>query len=318
VFRSRYSHKQVDHAVEDAGFPNSQGSEFYIIGNPGEGLYKEIADGFGLQALKPKRTYDAFEFSLDRRFADDFFFNVNYTYSRLRGNYSGLSSSDEEGRLSPNVNRYFDQPHAGYTLAGGPDNGVLPTDRPHVLKFYGAYSLDWNKRFDLGNQTTEFQLFSTVQSGTPLTSFATLNNIDFIVATKRGDMGRTPLFSQFDVALRHRVRFGRDNRFTIVAETDILNVFNQVAVTNKYNFLNTGGYSSLDGYDLVTPTELAGCEATNDYQPCYIAGYRRFQTSGSPQILADATNPANLDPIYNQPNSWQPPRSVRFGLRFLF
>jgi hypothetical protein len=318
VFRSRYTHKQVDHAVEDAGFPNSQGSEFYIIGNPGEGLYKELADDFGLQALKPERIYDALEVSLDRRFADDFFFNVNYTFSKLKGNYSGLASSDEEGRLSPNVNRYFDQPHAGWTMAGGPDNGVLPTDRPHVLKFYGAYSLDWNKRFDMGNQSTEFQLFSTVQSGTPLTSFVTLNNIDFIVATKRGDMGRTPTFSQFDFALRHRVRFGRDDRFTIVAETDILNVFNQVAVTNRYNYLNIGSYSSLDGWDLLTATELAACEGSNNYQPCYITGYQRFQQNGSPQILADATNAANIDPIYNQPTAYQAPRSIRFGLRFLF
>jgi hypothetical protein len=319
VFSSRYSRKQVDHTVEDAGFPNSQGSEFYIIGNPGEGLYKEIAEGFGLQALKPQRQYDALELRLDRRFADDFFFNVNYTLSRLYGNYSGLASSDEEGRLSPNVNRYFDQPHAGWTVAGGPDNGLLPTDRTHVLKFYGAYSLDWNKRFGMGSgQSTEFQLFGTVQSGTPLTSFVSLNNIDFIVATKRGDMGRTPTFSQFDVALRHRVRFGRDNRYTIVAETDILNVFNQAAVTNKYNFLNRFGYSSQDGWDLNTPAELAACDAAMNDQPCYLAAYARFQANGSPQILADATDPANRDQLYNLPNSYQAPRQVRFGLRFIF
>lgn len=323
VFSSRYTRKNVDHTVEDAGFPNSQGSEFYIIGNPGEGLYKEIAEGFGLQALKPQRQYDALEFRLDRRFADDFFFNVNYTWSRLYGNYSGLASSDEEGRLSPNVNRYFDQPHAGWTMQGGPDNGLLPTDRTHVLKFYGAYSLDWNKRFGMGSgQSTEFQLFGTVQSGTPLTSFVSLNNIDFIVATKRGDMGRTPTFSQFDVALRHRIRFGRDNRYTIVAETDILNALNQGIVTNRYNFLNRGGYSSLDGWDLVTPAELAACAAANppngDYQPCYIAGYRRFQQNGSPQILADALAPANRDQLYNLPTSYQGPREVRFGLRFIF
>ncbi len=322
IFRSRYSHKQVDHAVEDAGFPNSQGSEFYIIGNPGEGFYKELAEGFGLQALKPKRVYDALEVVFERRLANDFFFNANYTLSKLQGNYSGLASSDEEGRLSPNVNRYFDQPHAGWTMAGGPDNGVLPTDRPHVFKAYGTYILDWNKRLGMGSgMSTEFQMYGTVQSGTPLTSFVSLNNIDFIVATKRGDMGRTPTFSQFDFALRHRVRFGRDNRFTIVAETDILNLFNQSAVTNKYNFLNIDGYSSLDGWDLVTPAELAACAATppnGDYQPCYIAGYKRFQQNGSPQILASATDPANRDPLYNQPTSYQAPRSVRFGLRFLF
>ena len=38
VLSARFTHKNVDHAVEDAGFPNAQASEYYIIGNPGEGL----------------------------------------------------------------------------------------------------------------------------------------------------------------------------------------------------------------------------------------------------------------------------------------
>ena len=39
----RYTRKDVDHAVEDAGFPTAEGSEAYIIGNPGEGLHAETA-----------------------------------------------------------------------------------------------------------------------------------------------------------------------------------------------------------------------------------------------------------------------------------
>jgi hypothetical protein len=130
VFSSRYTHKQVDHAVEDAGFLTSEGSEAYIISNPGEGLYTELATANGLLSLKPQREFDAMELRLNRRFANDYYLDVSYTLSRLYGNYSGLASSDEDGRLSPNVNRFFDLPHAGYTVAGGPDNGRLPTDRP--------------------------------------------------------------------------------------------------------------------------------------------------------------------------------------------
>ncbi len=33
---------------------------------------------------------------------------VSYLYSRLDGNYSGLASADENGRVSPNVNCYYD------------------------------------------------------------------------------------------------------------------------------------------------------------------------------------------------------------------
>ncbi len=311
IFSSRFTHKNVDHTVEDAGFPNSAGSEFYIIGNPGEGLYARTAREFDLKALKPQRTYDAFEARLERRFADDFYFDVNYTLSRLWGNYSGLASSDEEGRLSPNVNRYFDQPLMGWTLQGGPDNGVLPTDRTHVVKFSGAYSLDWNKRFGFGSgNATEFQLFTTVQSGTPLTSIATFGDDLNLVLTKRGDMGRTETFTQSDFAVRHRFRFGSDNRFTLVAEADVLNVFNEANVTLRENLISE---SVFDIFTLLRPGQTC---TTN--QECLILGYRNLQNDGGAAILTQAQNPAARSTLYNLPNAYQGPRQFRFGFRFLF
>jgi hypothetical protein len=62
---------------------------------------------------------------------------------RLTGNYSGLASSLEFGRVSPNVSRLFDLPFQPFTLDGQPIDGRLPTDRPHVLKAYGAYEQKW-------------------------------------------------------------------------------------------------------------------------------------------------------------------------------
>lgn len=308
----RFSYKNVDRTVEDAGFPNPQGSEFYVIGNPGEGLYKQLADGFGLQALKPKRVYKALELRLDRRFADNYYFSVNYTLSRLSGNYSGLASSDEEGRLSPNVNRYFDQPQVGWTVAGGPDNGILNTDRTHVVKAYGAYAFDWTRWFNgAGNNSTEFQFFTTVQSGTPLTTVAAVRDID-VVLTERGDMGRTEMFTQTDLAIRHRFRFGRDNRFTIVAEVDVLNAFNEANVTNKGTFITEAGYDVLE---LLTPQQQATC---GNLQNCLILGYKAFQSGGAPAFLTIANDPANRYTTYNQPTSYQGSRAVRFGVRFLF
>lgn len=316
VLSGRYTHKNVDHAVEDAGFPNASGSEYYIIGNPGEGLYKATAESFGLQALKPVRRYDAVEVSLNRRFANNFYFNANYTWSRLFGNYSGLASSDEEGRLSPNVNRYFDQPQVGWTAAGGPDNGLLNTDRTHVFKFYGAYSLDWKERFGMAaNNSTEFQVFTSVQSGTPLTSVATVNDID-IVLTKRGDMGRTPVSSSTDFAIRHRVRFGRDNRFTIVGETDILNLFNTATPTNFGTVISQN--VTYDVRDALSDAENAACSAANNQVPCYNAGYKLFQMNGAPSFVTEASNPANRYTTYNLPSDFQGRRQIRFGLRFLF
>ncbi|HUR99500.1 MAG TPA: hypothetical protein VMZ26_15655, partial [Pyrinomonadaceae bacterium] len=70
--------------------------------------------------------------------------------------------------------------------------------------------------------------------------------------------------------------------------------------------------------DLVTPAELAACDAAQNDQPCYLAGYARFQQHGSPQILAAANAPVNRDQLYNLPTAYQGPREVRFGLRFIF
>jgi hypothetical protein len=319
LFSSRYTHKSVDHIIEDAGFPNAEGSEFYIIGNPGEGLYAQTAAGFGLQAIKPVRKYNAVEVRLDRRFANNYYFNLNYTWSRLFGNYSGLSSSDEEGRLSPNVNRYFDQPQAGWTVAGGPDNGLLPTDRTHVVKFYGAYRLPWNRFSSNKNNETEFSTFATVESGTILTTFTSINGIDFIPLTRRGDMGRTPMFKQVDFALRHRYHFGNDKRFTLVGEMDVLNVFNFGTVTNRYNFISIDGFSVDDPtWGLVTQAQADACAAAGDNQPCLIAGYRNFQKNGAPLIATAAKDPGSRDPSYGLANSFQGPRQVRFGFRLLF
>ena len=316
LFSSRYTRKNVIHTVEDAGFPNAAGSEFYIIGNPGEGLYKQTAEGFGLRAIKPQRLYQALEFRFDRRFANNYYFNLNYTYSRLYGNYSGLASSDENGRLSPNVERYFDQPGAGYTLAGGEDNGLLSTDRPHVVKFNGAYNFNWGDRFSFGSgHETSFQVFTTIQSGTPITSVLSLNNIDTII-TKRGDLGRTEVFTETDFGVRHSYRFGRDNRFTLIAEVDILNLFNEANVTNRDNLIDlTNDYNVTS---LNSDAVNAACVASGNNQPCLIAGYKIFQVSGAPLIATQASSAANRSPLYDRASAFQGPRQVRFGLRFLF
>ncbi len=168
LFRGRYTHKNVDRAIEDIGIPTASGSEAYIIGNPGFGLADQLAQDEGFPSPKAIRKYDALELQVDKRFAKNYYFNANYTFSRLKGNYSGLASSLEFGRVSPNVSRLFDLPWQAFNLNGEPLDGRLPTDRPHVFKFYGAYTANWG-----GNQSTEFSGFTTAASGTPLTSVIT-------------------------------------------------------------------------------------------------------------------------------------------------
>ena len=76
---------------------------------------------------------------------------------------------NRNGRTSPNVNRNFDLPFIGFSALGQPDNGRLPTDRPHVFKLSGAYAYDWSQ-----TNTTEVSGFTTIQSGTPVSTRFTL------------------------------------------------------------------------------------------------------------------------------------------------
>jgi hypothetical protein len=301
----RYSHKQVDRAVEDIGFSSPTGSEAFIIGNPGRGLAAQVGSEFGFIPLEAEREYDAVEVRLDKRFSSNYYFNANYTWSRLFGNYSGLASSDEEGRTSPNVNRNFDLPIVGFTALGQPDNGRLPTDRPHSFKFYGGYSLNWNERFGfMRNSTTDFSLFTTIQSGTPLTTRFVLFNIDNMILNGRGDLGRTETFTQSDFAIHHRYRFGSNERFALVFDLDVLNLFNEANVLGIFDNISS---TNIDATDI----------GLSDNTPEAEAEFQRTNTRDAIVNLLNA-NPDDKDVRFGLSNSFQAPRTIRFGVRFIF
>lgn len=305
VLKGRYTYKNVLSAVEDAGIINAQGSEAYIIGNPGSGLHLELLKQLGYQkSTTPQRRYDAFEIALDKRLSNNFYFNVNYTLSRLYGNYSGLASSDEAGRTSPGVNRFFDLPFIGFTAAGQPDNGRLATDRPHVFNAYGAYILDWGSK----TNSTELSAFTTVQSGTPVTS--TVNFITTTIFEKRGDLGRTPRFSQTDFNVTHKYRFGRDNRFTLAGNVNILNLFNQDTVTGYYTQRTNAGISLNPAtFGFINP----------DGSVNYVGGINAYNRGDLlAQIKSNLAGFNRTDPRYKLADSFQGPRSVTFGFRLLF
>lgn len=307
VFRARFTHKNVDEAVEDAGIINALGSEAYIIGNPGRGLHLQTLQTLGYnRSTRPQRSYDGLEFVLERRFAKNWYFNANYTLSQLWGNYSGLSSSDEphlvDGRLAPGVTRAFDLPFIGFTALGNKDNGPLQTDRPHVFNIYGSYSFDW---MGSSSHRTDISAFQTITSGTPqTTTIYGASTVTPQIYLGRNDMGRSPTYSQTDLAFTHRFKFGNDGRFTVAADINFLNIFDQDTVTGYYTTRNPSTAP-------VNPGAL-GLSAVN-----YANGY----TGGTliNQIAAYlVANPNRIDNRYGQAFLYQNPRQVRFGFRFLF
>lgn len=307
VFRARYTHKNVDEAVEDAGIINALGSEAYIIGNPGRGLHLQTLQTLGYnKSTRPQRVYDGVEFVLERRFAKNWYFNANYTISQLWGNYSGLSSSDEphlvEGRLAPGVTRAFDLPFIGFTALGNKDNGPLQTDRPHVFNIYGSYSFNW---MGSSSNRTDISAFQTITSGTPqTTTIYGASTVTPQIYLGRGDMGRSPVYSQTDLAFTHRYKFGDDGRFTIAADLNFLNLWDQDTVTGLYTTRNPSTAP-------VNPGALS-LSAVN-YANGYAAGTLLNQIAA---YLVGAQN--RIDSRYGRPFLYQPPRQVRFGFRFLF
>jgi hypothetical protein len=314
VFRTRYTWKYVTKAVEDAGVRNALDSEAYIIGNPGDGLHLQVLQDLGYtKSTRPQREYHGLEFVLERRLSSDWYFNANYTYSRLFGNYSGLASSDEinqpTGRLAPGTTRSFDLPFVGFTATGALDNGRLETDRPHVFNAFGAYIFNW---LGSNSNSTEFSAFQTITSGTPQTTRIFLvSTITPAIFTKRGDLGRSPTYSQTDFSITHRLRFGTENRFTIAGDLNFLNLFDQDAVTNVF-VVKSVNTAVITGPILGMGFPNNGIAFTN----AYTSG--ALLTPINTFLEGNATNLNRKDARYGQPSTFQSPRSVRFGIRFLF
>ncbi|UGB38412.1 TonB-dependent receptor [Frateuria soli] len=113
--------------------------------------------------VKPKRTYTALEFQLDRAWDEKWAFNASYVLAWNRGNAEGPVNSDtnfdDTGRTEN-----FDDPWVNF---GG--NGYLPNDRRHQLKLRGTYAI-----------TPHWQVGANadVHSGGPITGFGVGNPYD--------------------------------------------------------------------------------------------------------------------------------------------
>lgn len=323
VLSARYTRKNVERAIEDHAILGLNESENYPIGNPGRGLALKLDQQAGyIKSAVPQRLYNAFEIVLNRRFSNNYFFNVNYTYGRLFGNYSGLASSDEGGRTSPAVNRFFDYAINGFTATGEADNGFLATDRRHVLKAFGGYTLNKFTKWMGDAHSTDLNFFFTAQQGTPQTTFVTVAATS-IPLSRRGDLGRTPALTQTDLALTHRYKI---KRYTMAFDINVLNAFNQNTVTSlvtgKYRVTNTIAASDID------PTYNASTQTLTTVLNRILGGQIGAQIDGlatganrSIQGAAGAATNGRPNPIsslYGQPSGFQGIRNVRFGFRFTF
>jgi hypothetical protein len=277
-----------------------EGGETYIIGNPGEGIttgsywrdtYWSGDPGIP-DTFKPKRHYDAIEARLDKRFSRNYQFVASYTWSRLYGNYSGLSSSDEgeNGRNSPNVNRFFDEPQVGRTEKGVEvAEGRLATDRPHTFKFFGGYTL----KSMVGNTT--FSPNIALYSGTPISTEVPVISSTPMFPYGRGDLGRTPWFHAFDFNVMHDfLPFKNHESMKVRFEFSIFNLFNNSTVRDRFKTITHETDLYLNFENLSDP-------------------FKGFDTKA---LMAEQG--MRTDPRYTMSSAFQAPRTLRLQLAFFF
>lgn len=311
-----YVHNILTRTIEDFS-ALIDGDNVYTIGNPGEGLatyypasYPATAD---FKMPKPKRQYDAVELSLSRRFSNNWFVSANYTWSRLYGNYSGLADADEIQTPTTGISANATQQQTGSIARVGSNShsgwdtdtilwdsrgnigvyGLLPTDRPHVVKLYGAYTLPFG---------TQIGAFFYGGSGTPMSTVVNSLDLEPLLVNGRGDMGRTPTLTRTDLLVSHEVSLAgrRKMRF----ELNVLNVFNQKTATHLFNFLNKGapGGSNTIPADAIDMTQVNLAKGY-DYNAL---------------ILQSADGAAAYDPRYKQPDLWQTGAQGQFSVKFTF
>jgi hypothetical protein len=278
---ARYVFKDLVRTIEDVGILVPGIGEVYYIANPGEGISLTLAGEPGIPDFpKAVREYQGLELTFNRRYANNWALFASYTLSRLYGNYSGLASSDENGRTSPNVNRFFDHIENSFDRNGQAVFGRLGTDRPHSFKGQAIYRFP----IDLTLGVNQY-----IASGIPVSEESFVAAAVGFFPYGRMNLGRTPMLTQTDLSLFQNFRMAHN--MTIQLGMTVLNLFDQDTVTRRYNARTVGS----------VPVST-----------------RQFFAGGWDYETVLAANPGLYEPRFNQPDQFQAPREVRFTMKFTF
>jgi hypothetical protein len=327
----RYARKRVDNAIDDQSIDDS----IYYIGNPGPNTYSDLlhralpADGFLTpicpdcpRAPRAERRYDGLETRLRYR-GSKLNGQIAYTYSKLYGNFSGLTDTDvadaSGGRHNANNNRTFDLPEMQYTTSGKVQDGPLGTDRPNVLHMAGSYTVKW-----FGMETS-FGVIQTVAQGSPKSTcvpvvdstsacqfydqrgtFATFSQdptTGVFTVDKVDHNARMPLLTQTDFNFGHAFKVSKTNEALRLAfEFDAQNILNQHAVLS----VNPNPFGRGNEWLQFADSSPLGTNVKK-----FLTGY---------DVAAEATAQGGMvrNSRYGLPFLFQNARTLRLGVRFIF
>ncbi len=325
AFEARWDRRRLDRVIEDAAL-FSQGNEVFEIVNPGYGPNSTNTDCPDCpNNIKAARSYDGLELRVTKSLDHNWFGMFSYTYSNLRGNYSGLTSTDLAdgggGRNSPNNSRAFDETYFQYDAYGKSSSGPLGTDRPNTFKGYAYYQQPWAHK----RATTSVGIFQTMYQGTPLSSYIDVGAAggypvypegrgkwaNLVQDQSTGDITvtsvgvrRTPWYIQSDASLLQDVKINANNSAQVVSfGVTVTNLFNQRSVTSYNSAINSPNYGNAlypGGYAIGSGAAYSAFEHYYDWK----------------SLLND--DAIILNSTYGTPRSFQAARTVRFNLKYTF
>ena len=207
----------------------------YCIGNPGQGIMKEI---FTLDysttypAPKAKRTFKGVQFDATKRFSDNWQAMASYLYSKLDGNYDGEFAPFTNVGADPNISAaydYYDFFTNGSDLSTITNHGPLSNDRRNQFKVSGVYNTPWSLSVGLA---------AYWRSGTPLTRYGwsdAYGRYEFFL-TPRGAEGRTPTNYDIDAHLGYPVALGRVRLNILLDVFNLLNAQRPTLLDERWGF----------------------------------------------------------------------------------
>ena len=247
---------------------------------------------------KPERSYDSVTLSLTKLFSKRWLAQASYTWSSLRGNYSGLIRTDI-GQVLPNTLSEYD---LGSTLANR--YGPLGADRTHQVKAAASYLVSLGPDVSL---TPGFQFQAL--SGVPVNAYGghpLYTSIEeFLVP--RGMPGNLPWEVKLD--LSGQLAWALSGPYTLTFTVSVFNVLNAQVVTNvdqRYTF------------DFVNPMPNAQCSAKNSISQ---ADPLAALAANCPDLpYARTTDGSRVTPNlnYGRATAYQTPISARFGVALSF
>jgi len=219
---------------------------YSFLANPLAGL--AIPDGIPDGFPNPVRNYQAVEVSLERRLRDNWQMFINWRIAKLFGNFEG-SFRNDNGQEDPNISSLFDF-IGSVGLAEQFTPGLLPTDRTHIVNFYGSYMINsgWANGLNLGSNLR-------VQSGTPITQFnahPAYFNAGEIPVGGRGALGKTRVNGVWDLHFDYPWEI--TERYRLRGALDFFNVLNAQRITTVDQFFELGGPAP--NPDFLTPNSF--------------------------------------------------------------